>query len=67
MPKRSVDLSAPFQTFPNACRLTGLSVSYLRQGCKSGRVPHIKAGSTDLVNVPLLLQRLNEESEAGKA
>lgn len=67
MPKRNVDLSAPFQTLPNACRLTGLSTSFLRQGCRDGRVPHIKAGSTFLVNVPLLLQRLNEESEAGKA
>ncbi len=53
--------SAPFQRIPAACRITGLSQSYLRAGCKNGTVPHIKAGGTYLVNVPALLRQLGVE------
>ena len=52
---------APFQRIPAACRITGLSQSYLRAGCKAGTVPHVKAGSTYLVNVPALLRSLGAE------
>lgn len=50
---------APFQRIPDACRLTGLSTFYLRKGCRDGSVPHIKSGSTYLVNIPKLLEKLN--------
>lgn len=53
--------AAPFQRIPAACRITGLSQHYLREGCKTGAVPHIKAGSTYLVNVPKLLRQLGVE------
>ena len=58
MPKRIVNLEAPFQTIPNATRITGLSQAYLRSGCKNGTVPHVRSGSTFLVNVPALLRSL---------
>ncbi len=52
---------APFQRIPAACRITGLSQHFLREGCKAGTVPHIKAGSTYLVNIPKLLRQLDGE------
>ncbi len=54
--------SAPFQKIPDACRITGLSQYYLRQGCKAGTVPHIKSGPTYYINVPALLEKLGREA-----
>lgn len=53
--------TAPFQRIPAACRITGLSQTFLRAGCRNGTVPHIKSGSTYLVNVPALLRQLGAE------
>lgn len=49
-------------TLKEACRETGYSVYYLRSGCKAGTVPHVMSGNRYLVNVPLLIEQLNEES-----
>lgn len=62
MPKRNFDPEAPYQTLSGACRLTGLSTSFLREGCKRGTVPHIRCGSEYRVNVPLLLRQLEDEA-----
>ena len=62
MPKRNFDPEAPYQTLSGACRLTGLSINYLREGCKRGTVPHIRCGSEYRVNVPLLLRQLEDEA-----
>ena len=63
--RRTVDLSAPFQTIDNTSRITGLSRKYIRQGVKSGRIPYVRAGdgnSPYMVNIPLLLKQLEDES-----
>lgn len=52
---------APFQKFTEASRTTGLSVYFLRNGCKSGTVPHVKSGGTYYVNVPALLRQLGAD------
>lgn len=49
----------PFQKIVEACKTTGLSQYYLRQGCKKGSVPHIKSGGVYYINVPELLEKLN--------
>ncbi len=55
----------PFQKIPDACRTTGLSQYYLRNGCKDGTVPHVKSGQTYYINVPELLRKLGvEEGES---
>ena len=57
----------PFQSISEACRSTGLSQHYLRQGCRDGTVPHIMCGCKYVINVPLLLRQLGatvEEEEA---
>ncbi len=52
----------PFQKIPDAVRTTGLSSYYLRAGCRSGTVPHIRSGNTYYINVPALLRQLGAES-----
>ncbi|MCF0137967.1 MAG: hypothetical protein HUJ66_06365 [Oscillospiraceae bacterium] len=54
---------APFQKIKDACRTTGLSMHYLRSGCKDGTVPHILSGSTYYINVPALLRQLGADSD----
>lgn len=49
-----------------AAEVTGLSAYFLRRGCRDGSVPHIRAGRTYLINLPALLQRLNNMSEEAK-
>ena len=53
--------AAPFQRIPAACRITGLSQRYLREGCKTGTIPHIKCGRDNLINIPALLRQLGVE------
>ena len=52
----------PFQSVQEANKSTGLGISYLRKGCRNNTIPHIKAGSKYLINVPLLLQQLEAQS-----
>lgn len=52
------EVNPPFQRIAQACKTTGLSMFYLRKGCKDGTVPHIKSGTTYFVNVPALLRKL---------
>lgn len=54
-----------FLSIRETCNETGLSQSFLRAGCKAGTVPHVKCGTKYLVNLPLLLERLNAESKRG--
>ncbi len=52
----------PFQKINEACRTTGLSAYFLRNGCKSGEIPHIKSGNTYFINIPELLHKLSARS-----
>jgi len=52
----------PYQKIPDACKTTGLSQYYLRQGCKCGTIPHIKSGPTYYINIPALLEKLSREA-----
>ncbi len=53
----------PFQRLTEASQSTGLSVNYLRSGCKDGSIPHVKSGKVYLVNVPALLEKLDKQSK----
>ena len=57
----------PFQTIRDACATTGLSMYYLRQGVKAGTIPHLRSGEKYLINVPLLMEKLDAESRRGTA
>lgn len=63
---KQYDPSRQFQTIAEASRATGLSQYFLRHGCRDNSIPHIRAGATKfLINVPLMLQRLNAQSATG--
>lgn len=69
MPKRrKPNLDAPLQTINASSYITGESRDALRRGCKEGRIPHVRRGdgtnATYLINLPLYLQMLDEESRA---
>ena len=51
--------TVPFQKIAEACKTTGLSQYFLRQGCKNGTIPHIKSGGVYYINVPALIEVLS--------
>ena len=53
---------AIFQSVRSASEITGLSMKYIRAGCRNNTIPHIMCGVDVRVNMPLFLERLNEES-----
>ncbi len=56
--------NAPSMKIKEASQATGLSMYYLRNGCKDGTVPCIKSGTVYFINVPRLLEKLDAtESE----
>jgi hypothetical protein len=55
----------PFQKIPEACKTTGLSMYFLRKGCKDGSIPHIKSGPTYYIDVQALLDKLKGEAVKG--
>ena len=64
MPKRTIDLSAPYQSIRGASRISGLAQGYIRAGCKNGTIPCLRVGQEYRVNMPLFLQKLEAESAA---
>lgn len=50
---------APLQSIRDASVTTGLSMCFLRSGCKDGTVPHVMAGGKYMINVPALYRILN--------
>lgn len=55
-------MNTPFMKLKNASKFTGLSVYFLRKGCRDGSIPHITSGTTYLINLPALLRQLDEQS-----
>lgn len=55
------EVNPPFQKIPEACKTTGLSMYFLRKGCRDGSIPCVKSGPVYLVNVPRLLKQLGVE------
>ena len=58
--------ATPFMKIKDAAKVTGLSMYYLRNGCKDGSVPHVKSGTVYLVNIPRLLEKLDALEQGGK-
>ena len=53
---------AVFLSCPAAAKVLGIGQSTLRQWCAAGRVPHIKSGTVNYINMPMLLDLLDTES-----
>ena len=54
----------PFQKIAGACKTTGLSRYFLRQGCKNGTIPHIKSGGVYYINVQALVEQLGKKEQS---
>lgn len=57
--------NAPFQPIKNVPRLTGFSERFVREGVKSGAIPHVRVGVKILVDVPKFLAKMHEQSGTG--
>lgn len=51
-----------YQKIVEACKTTGLSQYFLRNGCKDGSIPHVKSGTVYYIDVPALLDKLRAEA-----
>ena len=61
-----IDISTPFMKIDDACRYTGLSRFYLRNGCRDGTIPHVMSGEVYYVNVPALLKQLGVDQNSAE-
>lgn len=59
------NIKTPFMGIRDACAATGLSMFFLRQGCRAGTIPHVRSGEKYFINVPALIRKLDEESDRG--
>ncbi len=57
----------PFQSIKATCNSTGFSQYFIRQGVKNGTIPHVRCGNKILINVPLFIQRMNDQSNQKEA
>lgn len=58
------------QTFvgiKEAATRTGLSMYYLRNGCRAGTLPYIMCGNRYKLNLPALMEQMERESAAQTA
>lgn len=62
-------IAQPYQRIPAASRITGLSESRLRRGCKNGTIPHIRSGGIFYVDIPALWDKMDavKPDDAGRA
>ena len=63
--RKKTDRDALFQSIRGAAEITGLSTRYIRDGCRNGTIPHIRAGSDYRINMALFLEDLNKQSRPG--
>lgn len=60
---KQYDPAKPFQNIADASKTTGISQFALRRMVREGAAPYIRNGKTYLLNMKLLMQRLDEQSE----
>lgn len=59
--KKDYNPTARYQSIADACRTTGLSQYYLRNGCKDGSIPHIRCGRVYMIDVSGLYDALDAQ------
>lgn len=64
---KQYDPTKPFQKIPDASKTTGISQFALRRMIREGTAPYIRNGKTYLLNMRLLMQRLDKQSEMAVA
>lgn len=66
MRPKTFNPEAPYQTPRAAAYLTGLSLWYIREGCKAGTIPHIRVGRDYRIDMQQLREQLKRESQNTK-
>lgn len=63
MENNIISLSQPrFVSKQEAMRITGCSDWFMKEGIKAGRIPHIRNGRRILIDLPLFLEQLDQQS-----
>ena len=60
--KESKVEATPFMSIRDQVRVTGLSEHYVRNLLKDGKLPHVMVGNRCMVNVPQLLELMNQKT-----
>lgn len=53
------------QSIKQACKTTGLSMYFLRKGCKEGTIPHVRVGNRYRIDMPKMLEYLRSIEGGG--
>ena len=61
---RIQSIGTPYKNIKETASISGLSQSYLRNGCKDDTIPHICVGKKYMINVPALFDQLGVPYEA---
>lgn len=49
-----------YMTIKETNTATGLPISFLRKGVRAGTIPHIMSGNVYMINVPKMLETLEQ-------
>ena len=55
----------PYLRIKAASRATGLSEYFLRAGCRTGSIPHVRCGRTYMIDMVRLLRQLGADDPMG--
>ena len=58
--------NTPFMSIKDTSTATGLSQKFLRNGLRSGTIPHIRVGTKYMINIPAFMETLNTITKGGK-
>lgn len=60
--RAAIDRNAVLQPIKAAAAITGLSQKYLRTGCRTGQIPHLKIGGDYRICMPEFIAQIQKES-----
>lgn len=55
-----------YKSTKQASKITGLSIYYLRNGCKNGTIPCIRSGKKFLIDMEGLAETLHKRQDASR-
>lgn len=65
--KREANPNSEYLSSRDACAVTGVPMSVIRNGCRAGTIPHVVCGKTFYVNMAALRSMLAEAARTGRA
>ncbi len=62
MSRNKINLESVYQSPRGAARITGFGVTYIRDGCRAGHIPHVKVGNDYRIHMEKWLALLEQEA-----